>query len=100
MGSPIATLPTLLNTWMLDWVSVDPAENCALGRDGDGDGLAGCADPDCDVQCAACGDGVCNPLESCRLCPADCGACPLVCGDFVCDPGETCSGCPGDCGGC
>jgi cysteine-rich repeat protein len=86
-------------------------EACASGGDYDGDGLAGCADPDCWGHCtplcppgaecapelARCGDGVCNAaLETCRLCPQDC-ACEPLCGDFVCDSGESAESCAGDC---
>jgi cysteine-rich repeat protein len=98
-------------TWALRWESARPHEVCELGFDVDGDGLAGCADPDCWGHCAPlcppnatcdpalphCGDGTCGAVESCRLCPKDCGACPPVCGDFFCDPGETKMTCPGDC---
>jgi len=86
-------------------------DSCLQGADSDMDGYAGCADPDCwafctprcapGITCAPewphCGDGACDTeLESCRLCPDDCGACD-VCGDFVCDPAETIVDCPGDC---
>ncbi|MCG8425365.1 MAG: hypothetical protein MJE77_46390 [Proteobacteria bacterium] len=89
-----------------------PVEACLYGFDTDGDALIGCQDPDCWGYCAPhcppgascdpaaphCGDGVCNPhLETCRLCPGDCGPCSAVCGDFHCDPGETANSCPGDC---
>jgi len=87
-------------------------QSCLSGVDTDSDALVGCADPDCWGRCApscppgvsrpatapGCGDGACNPsLETCRLCPGDCGACPVGCGDFSCDPGETAASCPGDC---
>lgn len=87
-------------------------EVCRLGFDVDGDGLIGCADPDCAALCTPlcgpgqacdpaaerCGDGVCNgALESCRMCPQDCGACPERCGDLFCDAGESTTSCPGDC---
>ena len=45
---------------------------------------------------AGCGDGVCGELETCRMCPEDCGACDL-CGDYFCDPSESAQTCPGDC---
>jgi len=102
-------------TWRLAYRRPDgPDESCRFGVDTDGDGRVGCEDPDCLGYCAPlcapgalcpaqdphCGDGVCNPdLETCRLCPGDCGACPPVCGDFHCDPGETVAACPGDCAG-
>lgn len=94
--------------WRLRWSTNGVYEGCNLDLDNDGDGLAGCDDPDCWARCTPlcppgttcdpswprCGDGVCNKeLEDCRLCPQDC-ACTPVCGDTFCDPGETC---PGDC---
>ena len=88
------------DTWRFDFSSPSEAgEDCDSGFDGNGNGLVGCADPDCAGECALCGDGVCAGAESCRLCPADCGAC-AECGDFVCDARETCTSCPGDCGAC
>ncbi|MDY0001924.1 MAG: kelch repeat-containing protein [Polyangia bacterium] len=89
----------------------EPRERCLQGFDGDGDGLVGCADPDCAGFCEPlchsfglcappgprCGDGLCDPLESCRLCPSDCGSCAPVCGDARCDIGEDHTSCPGDC---
>ena len=103
-----------LNTWQFRYESPgQPAEACRSPIvDHDGDGLLGCDDPDCWGHCTPlcppgtscpadaprCGDGTCNAsLESCRLCPGDCGPCPEVCGDFVCDPGEDETSCPGDC---
>lgn len=50
-----------------------------------------------------CGDGLCDPDETCASCPDDCGICPPpppVCGDGVCNGDETCSTCPQDCGIC
>ncbi|GLI63667.1 hypothetical protein VaNZ11_006705 [Volvox africanus] len=44
----------------------------------------------------ACGDKMCNGVETCADCPGDCGACP-VCGDGVCSGGETCRSCFKDC---
>ena len=41
-----------------------------------------------------CGNGVCDPGETCWTCPADC-ACK--CGDGVCTHGESCATCPVDC---
>ena len=93
----------------LRWEGSGPAEPCRSDVDEDGDGLAGCADPDCWWVCAPlcppgapcdpaaphCGDGACNPaLEDGWICPADCAR-PTICGDGLCDPGET--ACPGDC---
>ncbi|MEZ4364865.1 MAG: hypothetical protein R2939_01095 [Kofleriaceae bacterium] len=68
-------------------------DDCPLALDGDGDGLAGCDDPDCWAFCSPlcappiatagqcdrgapgtpyCGDGVCSVLETAAMCPADC----------------------------
>jgi hypothetical protein len=47
----------------------------------------------------SCGNGTCDPGETCNNCPIDCGFCS-TCGNGVCDPGETCLGCPQDCGSC
>jgi hypothetical protein len=99
------------DSWSLVWENGSPKEACVIPVDLDGDGLAGCADPDCwmvcnptcspGVACDAaaphCGDGTCDGVETCRMCPEDCGACPAVCGDSFCDPGETTASCPGDC---
>jgi hypothetical protein len=105
--------PALTDTWVMQFV--EPAHRvdaCTAGFDVDGDGLLGCAEPSCaglcEPLCASlalcstgprCGDGVCDPLETCRLCAADCGVCN-VCGDLHCDAGETCSSCAGDCAVC
>jgi hypothetical protein len=77
------------DSWTLSYRSTgSPAETCrAATLDADGDGLAGCADPDCwgvctplcppyvscDMTAPRCGDGVCNTsLETAQLCPSDC----------------------------
>ncbi|MFT3692693.1 MAG: DUF4215 domain-containing protein [Kofleriaceae bacterium] len=84
---------------------------CTSSIDLDGDGLTGCTDPDCIGMCdplcdtlgicadtrPICGDHVCSAMETCALCPVDCGICPPVCGDTLCTGGETCASCPGDC---
>lgn len=104
---------TLNDTWFYRYRGTTAEEAC-LGIDSDGDAIAGCADPDCFGYCSPqcgpgmtcdlgwprCGDGECTGVETCRLCPADCGDCPLVCGDFFCDGGEDAISCPGDCGRC
>jgi N-acetylneuraminic acid mutarotase len=41
-----------------------------------------------------CGDGVCDEIENCAICPGDCGQC---CGDGACAPDEGCANCPSDC---
>jgi cysteine-rich repeat protein len=90
----------LSDTWLLRYEDQTmSSETCQAGVDSDGDGKAGCDDPDCAGFCTRCGDGVCDPAETCGLCPADCGSC-TVCGDFQCDSGESCASCPGDCGLC
>lgn len=83
--------------WRLRWESPIPEEVCSNTLDFDGDGARGCADPDCELECTACGDSVCSPLENCRLCPTDCGACEDRCGDGACSQGESVVTCPGDC---
>lgn len=92
-GQMIAFGPA--GTWRLEWSGSSAEDSCPLAIDRDGDALVGCADSDCDAFCAACGDGVSDPLETCRACPSDVGACVARCGDLVCDPSEVC---PGDCG--
>jgi hypothetical protein len=61
------------DTWTLGFVSDVPAELCIAGVDTDGDGLAGCDDPDCAGLCTGCGDQVCNAALERAVCPADCG---------------------------
>ncbi|MBA3397124.1 MAG: hypothetical protein H0T89_31135 [Deltaproteobacteria bacterium] len=97
----------------LAWDGPALDESC-VPLDLDGDGLAGCADPDCWRVChpecppgatsaitcgptaARCGDGTCEPTrESCVSCSGDCGTCTASCGDFTCT--ETPATCPGDC---
>jgi len=71
----------------IDIADSSDGDDCSQALDGDGDGLIGCADPDCWGYCtpecppgavcsptaARCGDGACNPsLENGQLCPADC----------------------------
>jgi Right handed beta helix region/Chlamydia polymorphic membrane protein (Chlamydia_PMP) repeat len=43
---------------------------------------------------ATCGNGVCDPEESCESCACDCGSC---CGDAVCAAYEDCVSCATDC---
>lgn len=80
---------TLRDTHRLRYESSQtPTETCASATtDADGDGLAGCADPNCFIFCTPlcvpnatgcattapyCGDGVCGAIESAALCPSDC----------------------------
>lgn len=102
----------LTDTTALRWEATHPVEACRADIDGDGDGLAGCADPDCWWACTPlcfpgttcdpatphCGDGTCTPpIEDDWICPADC-AHATFCGDSICDPlTETAATCPGDC---
>ncbi len=76
------------DTWALEFrTPLAKHELCITGDiDDDGDGLAGCADPDCWARCtpqcppgatcaataSRCGDAACDPLENPSLCPADC----------------------------
>lgn len=61
--------------------------------------------PPVDVPTARCGDGTCDPGESCESCSADCAStCPpppdvptTRCGDGTCNPGESCESCRADC---
>jgi hypothetical protein len=75
-------------TWALQWQApFVPSERCLTStEDDDGDGLAGCADPDCWARCSptcppgvscptgspACGDATCEPIEDPQICPSDC----------------------------
>lgn len=72
------------DTWSYGFQAATPADAC-IDTDTDGDGLAGCGDPDCWARCTPycppaatcaspplCGDGVCQPLEDDLLCDADC----------------------------
>jgi hypothetical protein len=107
-GRDPASSELFFDRWELRWDSADGTDRCN-GKDGDGDGLAKCDDPDCWWVCAPlcppnttcdpsapkCGDGTCTaPREDCHNCAADCTCGAPVCGDGYCDPGETC---PGDC---
>jgi cysteine-rich repeat protein len=88
-------------TWSYRWEG-EREEVCLAGFDGDGDGAVGCDDPDCwtfcrpacppDQACPAdapvCGDAACDPLETPRLCPGDCGPPQPACGDGHVDAGE------------
>ncbi len=73
---------TLDDLWELRWESSSDSDRCLLAVDLDGDGLAGCDDPDCWPTCTP----TCMPGTSCV--PTD-----PHCGDGVCDP----RACPGDC---
>ena len=84
------------DSFALRWDSGLLDDACTGTSDLDGDGLRGCADPDCWASCGTCGNGTCDPLETCTSCPADC-TCPALCGDLVCAGGETKASCPGDC---
>jgi hypothetical protein len=99
----------IVATWTGSFLGT-PEESCAAGIDLNGNGLAGCADPDCAFVCEpacldptglcisgpSCGDGACDGLETDRTCPADCPPAPAVCGDGWCSPGEAAT-CPADC---
>ncbi|HVK71119.1 MAG TPA: hypothetical protein VM694_41970, partial [Polyangium sp.] len=55
----------------------------------------------CGADCVGfCGDGVCQPFETCLDCLQDCGACTGTCGDGTCTAkSENQCTCPADCGG-
>lgn len=114
-GSTVATFGgNTLDSFTLQmfehrWLDRGSYETCVGRLDADGDGLGGCADPDCWSACTplcppemancpaapACGDGTCSALETVWLCPQDCGTPAVSCGDLVCDGSETCLGdCP------
>lgn len=68
-------------------------------QDGDGCCPASCtgaSDSDCS---AGCGDDVCDAVETCESCPADCGACG-TCSDGVQNQNETGIDCGGPCIDC
>lgn len=76
--------------------------DCETGESGFQEcALDGRSFDDCDCG-TACGNGVCDPTETCTSCPGDCGTCPTVgCGDGSCArPAETCATCAVDCGSC
>ncbi|HTR49845.1 MAG TPA: DUF4215 domain-containing protein [Kofleriaceae bacterium] len=85
-GALDETSGPLQDVWTEQYSSVSyPADAC-IDVDTDGDGLVGCADPDCWARCTPlcpprsscdpsaphCGDGICSVLEDARLCPEDC----------------------------
>ncbi|CAN5866379.1 hypothetical protein BH11MYX2_BH11MYX2_34030 [soil metagenome] len=77
--------PTPESAWELGFEPVS-RDRCFATGDEDGDGLAGCLDPDCWGTCTPgcppgttcdpalphCGDGVCSALEDYSRCPVDC----------------------------
>lgn len=79
-------------TWFLQAGS-EATEDCLASEDLDGDGLAGCDDPDCWGRCTP----DCLP-HSTPLWPTDCDKTTNACGDGVCNASlETQALCPGDC---
>ncbi len=44
---------------------------------------------DCAVDCAGCGDGICQDNENCSTCEVDCGSCLKTLGE-VCSSGSEC----------
>ncbi|MEZ4367939.1 MAG: kelch repeat-containing protein [Kofleriaceae bacterium] len=90
-GGGSTSLTFLRDRWALTFANAAaPADRCREATvDTDGDGLVGCADPDCWGRCSptcppgtscaptapGCGDGACaGALEDYLLCPADCPA--------------------------
>jgi cysteine-rich repeat protein len=76
----------LAEVWAHTFSSHSVPIDACVDTDTDGDGLIGCADPDCWGRCNPlcpplqtcdpstphCGDGTCSVLEDYRLCPSDC----------------------------
>ena len=105
-GAPVGQLEDI---WLLRFDGIHASEGCRENTDDDGDGLKGCADPDCWFECTplclpgdtcpmpppspSCGDGVCGSNETDDLCPTDCAT--VTCGDGECSASD----CPGDCPG-
>ncbi len=75
-----------------------PAAGCGNGVCDPTETCMGCAS-DCG---ACCGNGGCQPAlgEDCMTCASDCGSCPPGCGDGTCNGSESCATCPSDCGDC
>lgn len=88
-GGVVPTGSGSIDVTHLDYAQIEHlVETCEVSTDDlDGDGLAGCTDPDCRSRCAPlcatntafadctgphCGDGVCSSLEDYLLCPSDC----------------------------
>jgi hypothetical protein len=121
------TWPSVMSTTQLVRYRANAAPEACTSAviDFDNDGKKGCADDDCWAVCdplqpsaasaaaanpattrppgaAYCGDGTCNGLETCALCPSDCSSsCPATtCGDFRCGGTETATSCPNDCVTC
>ena len=105
-GAPIS-LPTSFGLLLSNPTAGD-ASVCVDADLGGGAMASGCTDfelvPGTDLEVVVdlggeCGNGLCDGLETCTLCPADCGQC---CGDGDCDgaAGESCDTCPADCGMC
>ena len=98
------------DVWLLRYEGARPGSTCRDTTDDDGDGKAGCDDPDCWLACRPgcppgdpctlgnrCGDGNCAfPAETAALCPLDHCSRVAVCGDGTCGDLETTT-CPGDC---
>ena len=74
-----------------------PPISCGNGTCDPGETCANCP-IDCGF-CKGCGDGTCKAGENCLNCPQDCGSCP-TCGDGICKSTENCVNCPQDCGVC
>ncbi|MBA3455450.1 MAG: hypothetical protein H0T42_20325 [Deltaproteobacteria bacterium] len=80
--------PSTNDIWRLQSsTTFEATERCEVATaDEDGDGLPGCADPDCGARCRPlcplgedcggphCGDLTCSAVEDYLICPADCPA--------------------------
>lgn len=72
------------------------ATSCNSNSDPNDDG----PDPQCNAceigcECPTCGNGVCDPEESCTACASDCGACPTCAASG--DTGIDCADCGDGC---
>ena len=79
-------------------VDVAPDVSACVCGNGKCDSACGETVATCSVDCAGCGDGICEPGEGPKTCAVDCCG---ACGDGICkgyDCGENPTSCPLDCG--
>ena len=83
---------SVTNAGMTDANTSEASGEAETGGESEGvSGSSGASGPEC-------GDAVCEGIEYCVSCPADCGSCDPICGDGQCNGNEGCGDCPGDCG--
>jgi len=82
-----------------DWRACGEFDSCTCGYCPSG---YQCVNYQCEKEKDGpeCGDGMCEGVEDCTSCAADCGECEEMCGNATCGSGETCATCPADCGPC